>query len=182
VQDATHSDLRGHILAGGPEPPSPAAQDGGLVSKGITHEHHCQQLLFVYFSICIFTLSSSFLGSMCQSAPTARHQAPGNCTPRGALITNATHTSSHSPCKPVSKHRLCIPEHHWSRKVGVAPKGRQNASAGYQAKFFSPILNRRQLWCSPHGQESSAEQLPWHGKSVSACRGEGREGLRRKCV
>lgn len=151
-------------MAGGAEPPSLTTQDGG---------HHCQQLLLPYFSICIFTLSSSFLGNTRHPAPAARHQAPGNCTPRDALITN---TNSHA--LPLSLQAGEQTPSLLSRSP-LEQKGRsgtlwqRNASVGYQENFFPYQTFRRQLWCSPRGRESSSEQLLRHGKSVSVRRGEG---------
>ena len=114
-----------------------ACRTGGLVSKCTTQEHHCRELPSPYFSTCIFTLSSSFLGSTCHPAPTACHRAPGNCPTRDMLITNTNscipplslQAGEQTP-SPLSR----VPLEQKARSGTL--RRQKNASAGYRENFF----------------------------------------------
>lgn len=150
-----------------------ACRTGGLVSKGITQKCHCRELLFPYFSICIFTLPSTFLGRTCHPAPTARHRAPGNCPTRDVVITN-----TNSCILPLSLQAGEQTPSLLSRGL-LEQKGRsgtlrqRNTSAGYQENFFFHTKLSGGSFGAPCAARRAQQSSSCSVGNQSVCRGEG---------
>lgn len=113
-----------------------AYRTGGLVSKGITQKCHCRELLSPYFSTCVFTLSSTFLGSTCHPAPTARHRAPGNCPTRDVVITNTNSCILPLTLQAGEQTPSLLSRGLLEQKVRSGTLRQRNTWAGYQENFF----------------------------------------------
>lgn len=135
---------------------------------GVKVHHAGTSLPFSYFPP-IF----QYAFSLCHPVFLSIHATLHHCTPQGALVTNSCilplslQAGEQTP-SPLSRAPL-------EQKGRSGTLRQRNASAGYQQNFF-PYKPGGSFGAHPMSGRAQ------RGKSVSVCRGEGREGLRRKCV